>query len=139
MSKKTGLVSITLPQQTYAEFSAYCKSKGYPVKRMTELVINECIKRDLYDDITLTAAMDRRIAKDKPQATPQHRRDEIDDAVEGIESGSTVEAATMYSGMVADYHRQYIEYITPVDMSGSTGMQNKMLVDDIDINELLNN
>jgi hypothetical protein len=147
MSQKTGLVSITLPQQTYAVFSAYCKSKGFPVRRMMDLIVKEAIKRDLYTDIVLSVSRADRINELREQMLemiangvpiPQgpNNRDEIDDLMDGVVSGASTEAEHCYSGMVADYHRQYLDDITPVTSSGVTGVH-VLEQHDVDLEDLL--
>jgi hypothetical protein len=126
-NKEKGLVGFTLPQRTYKVMSDYSKSFGLSVRRMADMLITEAVSRDLYLDMLSMGAIKRRLNDEK----------KIDHDIElFINEGVSRETDHCYSGMVVDFHRQYLEDITPVTSSGETGAH-VLEQHDVDIDDLL--
>jgi hypothetical protein len=58
--KSQELISITLQKDTYYLLSSYSKERSLSLRSMTELLVQEAIKRNLYDDIIIESVNRRR-------------------------------------------------------------------------------
>lgn len=142
MKNKSGkLVSVTLPQSSYEALSRYSKERGVTIRRMHEMLILEAVKRNLYDTVMVGAARSR--------LSVLPLDSEIDDVIRGSVSSDEESINVLvsleddfnrdhcYTGMVGDYHREYIESITPVVQPVSSNSTENTKKEDIDINEIL--